>query len=78
MATHRLEVGLALCYRGVILSRGKAVHIAPSGAHPLEQWRALCRGVSVGTEAPAGMEVASDVASDVASGEAGALEARKP
>ena len=74
MATHRLEVGLALCHRVVILSRGKAVHFAPSGAHSLEQWRALCRGVSAGTEAPAGMEAASGAAS----GAAGALEARKP
>ena len=72
MATHRLEVGLALCQKAVILSRGKAVRIAPSQAHSLGQWRSMCRGVSAGTEVPAGMDAAPDAAPDAA------LEARNP
>lgn len=45
LSTHRLEIGLSLCGRAVILDRGKVAYAAATSAHPIEEWRSLYAGI---------------------------------
>ena len=45
MATHRLEMGLELCQRALVLARGRGVYLAPTEAHSADEWHALYRGL---------------------------------
>lgn len=48
MSTHRLELGLSVCRRAVILARGKIAYAAPVDRHSVEEWRGIYSEVNAG------------------------------
>lgn len=53
LATHQMELGLAVCGRALILSRGKVALSAPVEAYSVEEWRAHYSQATQATSASA-------------------------
>ena len=58
LSTHRLELGLSLCARVLILDRGRVAYSAATSAHTVEEWRSLYASIVRGVRTEASGEPA--------------------